>query len=454
MNVTEEQAVARYGLIGYPLGHSLSPFIHEALMKAAKITGRYDLIEIPPDRLAQRFPKLLSELAGFNCTIPYKERIIPWLAGLDEGAATLGAVNTVWQQRGFNTDKEGFLADGPALAGRPVLILGAGGVSRTLALASAEAGASRLAIHARRAEQAEKLAETVRHRYPACPVAVLSDIGQLPGPHWILLNGTPAGMWPQVAGMPVQEAVLDQVAEVYDTIYNPLATRLVLAARNRGIPARNGLGMLFRQAVAAQQIWHSTVRFAEADLQDIQKQLAAAVLRQFPLMLVLTGFMGSGKSTVGPLLAQALGLPFVDLDQQIEQDTGRTISEIFSQDGEAVFRQLESNQLRLNLGRQQSQIIATGGGALMHEVNRQMIREHTALVFFLDCPLPQICRRIGAGEGRPVWQAGQNEAREKLFAKRRPVYQAVADRILQAEEKPEQIVAAIVADLNIGGLTK
>ncbi len=141
------------------------------------------------------------------------------------------------------------------------------------------------------------------------------------------------------------DELLDHVQAVYDTIYNPFATRLVLRAQSRGIPARGGLGMLVSQALLAQRIWNPSAAFP-ADAKDlVLSGLAAEIYRQSPLTLVLMGFMGSGKSRVGRELSAKTGWPLVDLDHWIEEKADCTIPEIFAAEGEAAFRDLERQSL-------------------------------------------------------------------------------------------------------------
>ncbi|MDW7657018.1 MAG: shikimate kinase, partial [Bacillota bacterium] len=328
-----------YGLIGHPLGHSLSPFIHQSILAAAALPGTYRLYDIEADLLPGTVNRLSRELAGFNCTIPYKEAIIPYLSGLDATAQRILSVNTVFQGTGYNTDYAAFKSECPLHPDTKVLILGAGGVSRTMAYAAAAAGCETW-ITARRPQQARSLAAAIRLRQPdACLICpeTLDDWRHEAGRQsegtapenmaagWTLLNGTPVGLWPQTRGMPLLKSDLAWFNRVYDTIYNPVATRLVLAARSLGIPAKGGLGMLFSQALAAQKIWNPTAVFPEPSMQKVREALANAILRQFPLKIVLSGYMGSGKSTIGQRLAEQLGISFIDLDQLIERQAGRSI---------------------------------------------------------------------------------------------------------------------------------
>lgn len=480
----------KFGLLGHPLGHSLSPMIHRELLAAASLPGTYELFDVAPQDWDTTVPRLLRELAGMNCTIPYKEKLIPLLDSLPGQAAAIGAVNTVYQGRGYNTDTEGFLADCPDLACQRVLILGAGGVSRTMAFAAAQAQAGQICLLARNISKARSLAAAVQAAYPGCLIDVTDspDEMSLPPPTtvpdadasgtgptapaapdagagldsaqsaagslWILLNGTPAGMWPRTGELPIPPSLLDQVKFVYDTIYNPIATRLVLAARSRGIPARNGLGMLFNQGLAAQRIWHPGVEFPPAACRQIRARMSDTVLHQFPLSLVLTGFMGSGKSTIGRRLAKALHLPLLDLDTQIVERTGQSIPDIFRTQGEDGFRQIERAELAACLASGRSQVLAAGGGTLLSPPAQAILRSQAALVIYLDCDLNTILQRVGHGLGRPLLAGRDLDSTRQLYENRKPVYEQLADLRIDASQDPVAIVAAILAGLGIGGTNK
>lgn len=445
----------KYGLIGHPLGHSLSPWIHQNLMLHAGLEASYELIDINPQDFLQDMPKILSHYRGINVTIPYKERIISLLDSLDNQASSLRSVNTVLNGRGYNTDREGFLSDGPVLYDRSVLILGAGGVSRMLAFAAAGERASRIVIWARRSEQAKSLADDVLRAWPDQRVEYLADPDELPGRSWVVLHGTPAGMWPHTGTLPLPEKsihlLLTKAAELYDTVYNPVSTRLVLMSKSAGIPAQGGLGMLFGQAAAAQKLWNPQAVFENDFLNQFRESLASAVYEQFPVSIVLTGFMGSGKSTIGAMLSEYSGLPLVDLDSEIEKNAGRSISDIFAHDGEAVFRELEYNMLASCLASGRSQILATGGGALTAQRNIELVRSSPALTVYLNATLPEIKRRIGRGLSRPLWRDDQSDELQKLYDRRQGIYSSVADRSISADQDPDQLAAALAADLGFGG---
>ncbi len=453
---------SRHGLIGYPLGHSLSPFIHESLLAAAGIPGHYELIEIAPERLAQAFSGLAATLDGFNVTIPHKEAIIPLLDGMDPSAADFGAVNTVFNRRGYNTDRTGFVRQGLALKGQRVLVIGAGGVSRMMAYESARAGAH-VTIASRTWEKADRMA-----RQLGVGAVPLTDLmGGLSLPDFdVILNGSPAGMWPKTGDQPVPDDLLATCHTVYDTIYNPAATRMLLKARSihpaspaddgrqtgparaNGLPvAVNGLRMLFEQALEAERIWHPDATFALPDQQEILRRLPGRLLDKFPVRIVLTGFMGSGKTTVGKLLANRLSIPFMDLDEDLVRSAGKSIPEIFAERGEGWFRDLERRQLETALNRPESLVLAVGGGAMIEPSAFEAVRQHPTQIVYLHVPLAELAIRLAEGQGRPMLAGDVGERITSLYHQRFSRYLAHADLTVDGSGDAEAVAADLARKL-------
>jgi len=264
-----------FGLIGWPVSHSLSPHIHQAAFQATGLHGEYLLYPVVPTTTHEQKQNTLLDrlrdgtLHGLNVTVPHKERALRWVDRLSATARAVGAVNTLSLQKnelvGDNTDVQGFLNHLSRLKllipGEPrrCLILGAGGSARAAAFALAQAGHP-VAIAARRIEQAISLAEHL-NRSPAVttPIEALNfdpDFIQRQYSPEILVNTTPVGMHPDTEQSPWPlEIPLPQGCLVYDMIYNPAETQLLLAARRQGLPAINGLGMLVEQAALSFTIW-------------------------------------------------------------------------------------------------------------------------------------------------------------------------------------------------------
>ena len=274
----------RLGLIGYPLGHSLSPGIHQAALLAMGLPGEYCLYPVEPLPQGEAALKQLvervrqGELDGLNATIPHKPSVLSLLDGLTPTAEGIGAVNTIYRDGerllGDNTDAPGFLADlerqgvsQPGIA----LVLGAGGSARSVVYALAGRG-WQVRIAARRLDQAQTLARDILQASPENSRHCQQSSHQLAQPDSALqltrqeieaalpvelvVNTTPVGMaplldsdpWP--AGLPLPDG-----AFIYDLIYNPAESQLLGAARRSGLGCANGLGMLVEQAALALERW-------------------------------------------------------------------------------------------------------------------------------------------------------------------------------------------------------
>ncbi|MDM8518652.1 shikimate kinase [Anaerolineales bacterium HSG6] len=168
--------------------------------------------------------------------------------------------------------------------------------------------------------------------------------------------------------------------------------------------------------------------------------------------IVLTGFMGTGKSTVGKLLASRLSRPFLDMDELIEYREARTINQIFETEGEPYFRQLEAS-LCHELAQRSGHVIATGGGALIPPANRQVLAE-TGLVICLNCQPDILWQRIGDSENRPML-AEQDASRFNrlmdLLAQRQPAYQQIPYQIDVTHLNPVEAADQIMALVETGG---
>jgi shikimate dehydrogenase len=258
-----------YCVVGDPIAHTLSPAIHGAIFKALGVKGRYGALRVPRGELGAFVERTRnSGMRGFNVTIPHKVDIIPLLDDAAKEARLCGAVNTVVIREGrlygCNTDMGGLLASlldaGSGYAGRNILILGAGGASRGVALKAAREGATGITILARRAEAAEKIASSVRP-HASCGVRTGEMSGEAMAREAraadVLINATPLGMSGSEGDFDSFDFLrgMRPGAFVCDLVYNPPVTGLLRAAGERGLAARNGLGMLIYQAILADEIF-------------------------------------------------------------------------------------------------------------------------------------------------------------------------------------------------------
>lgn len=267
----KENILKNFALIGYPLGHSLSPIIHRELMRLAGIDGTYELKEIPPADLENAMDEL-KKLDGFNVTIPHKMSIIPFLDNLNDRAALYGAVNTVKLDEngalGCNTDCFGFLralesAD-ISLSGR-VLVCGAGGVSSMFACEAAAAGAD-VTVAARNTEKAKLLADDILEKLNV--KINITDFENVKKGWDLIVNGTPVGMFPHTDECVLPQDIIASSKAVFDAIYNPSETVFLRNAHRNGVRGINGLSMLVWQAAVAQEIWNG-VSFSREQIEEV-----------------------------------------------------------------------------------------------------------------------------------------------------------------------------------------
>ena len=403
------------GLIGYPLGHSYSPQIHRALADYD-----YRLWPLKPEELEAFLVK--RDFAGINVTIPYKERVIPYLDQLSDTARAIGAVNTVVNRDGKlygdNTDLAGMLAlirrMGLVLSGKKVLILGTGGTSKTARAAASQLGAAevyRVSRSGRDGAVTYRQAEE-EHRDAAC-----------------IINTTPCGMYPDLGGFPVELDGFPCLEGVVDVIYNPLRSELVLGARQRGIPAEGGLYMLAAQAAYASALF----RGCEAAPQEIDT--AFQTVRRQMENIVLIGMPSCGKTTVGQRLTALTGKRFSDSDELVIQKIGMPIGDYFAACGEAAFRDREQEAVA-ELAAVGGQVIATGGGAILRQENLTALRRNGILVFLDRSP-----EKLLATADRPL--SADREALRRRYEERYARYCAAADLHIDGDGSVEETARLI-----------
>ena len=252
----------KFAVIGHPIGHTMSPFIHKRLFELSGEQGTYTVLDVAPEEFPEKI-SALNELAGYNVTIPNKQVIIPFLDELDKKAKLYGSVNTVRNgavRKGFTTDPDGFLkaleSNSIPFAG-DVCIIGCGGVARTFIYEAALAGCNiTVSVRPEDVEIRDRLAEEVKEKLNISDIhtCLISDI-ERECSFDLLVNATPVGMYPKTDAMPVSESIITRCKYIFDAIYNPLETRLIQAAKANGLRAVGGMAMLVWQAVVSHEIW-------------------------------------------------------------------------------------------------------------------------------------------------------------------------------------------------------
>lgn len=401
----------RCGLIGEKLGHSFSPAIHGKLADY-----EYKLYELSPEQVGPFLEK--KEYDGLNVTIPYKKTVIPYCDELTEAAKSIGSVNTIVKRPdgtllGHNTDYDGFMwllkNAGADVKGKKALVLGTGGASVTVQAALRNMGAAPVVVISRSGE--DNYENIAQH----------SDAK-------ILVNATPVGMYPKTGVSPVDLDSFTALEGVFDVVYNPARTQLLLEAEKRGIPCANGLGMLVAQAKAACE------RFTGEPIDDEKVYTIKAEMERNTRNVMLIGMPGSGKSTVGAALAESLGRKLVDVDERIVELAGCSIPEIFAKEGEEGFRQIE-HQALCEVSKESGLVIATGGGVVTRPENLDPMRQNSLIVWLLRdlSLLPK--------DGRPLSQAN---SLTEMFKVREPMYRAAADCIADNNGSLEDTVKQIL----------
>jgi shikimate dehydrogenase len=273
-------------LTGWPLGHSLSPAFQNAALRACGLTGEYELRPVDSEQGLRTLLAAMRadpEWLGTNVTVPYKEKVIAYLDGLEGAAAKLRAVNTVVRRGdqliGCNTDMPGFLADLERNTmkpeGGPALVLGSGGAARAVVLGLLECGCS-VSIIAVLPDQAAHLASELGHGNVQSLGWEDPALGDVICAANLVVNTTPVGMWPEADATPWPVRMpFPSRAAAYDVVYNPPETRFLREARAAGARTSSGLGMLVEQGALAFEMWTGREAPREKMLQAARNALAA-----------------------------------------------------------------------------------------------------------------------------------------------------------------------------------
>jgi shikimate dehydrogenase len=244
----------------------------------------------------------------------------------------------------------------------------------------------------------------------------------------IIVNTTPVGMYPNVGVSPLDIRLFPRLEGVLDAIYNPSRPQLLMDAEQRGIVAMNGLLMLVAQAKEGAE-WFTGQKISDEVIDKIHREL-----RNEMENIILVGMPGSGKSTVGTILAQKTGKKLVDSDAYLVEKAGRPIPEIFATEGEATFRAMEAEVLA-ELGKQSGMIIATGGGCVTQERNYPSLHQN-GTIFCLNRALEKLPMN-----GRPL---SQSNKLEDMYRTRKPMYDHFADFHIDNNGEPEAAADAIL----------
>lgn len=400
----------QYGLIGEKLTHSFSKEIHESIANY-----KYELCEISRENLASFLQK--REFRAINVTIPYKKEVIPHLDHISDAARELQAVNCIVNRDGklfgYNTDyfgmKDLINRSSIDIKNKKILILGTGGTARTSHLVCKDLGASDITFVSR-----EKKANAITY----------DEVYSLCADAEIIINTTPVGMYPNPYSSPLDLSKFTKLQAVFDAIYNPIRTKIVLDAQKREIYAEGGLYMLISQAVHAIELFLDT-SLDESTINKIYEKTLKSKEN-----IVLIGMPSSGKTTVGKILAENLNRGFYDLDDEIEATIGCTIADFFKSHTEKDFRDIET-QITKDISKMNGTIIATGGGCILRQENVYALRLN-GKVYFLD----RAVENLTPTDSRPL--AAKKEAIQKLYDERYEIYLSTSDCKVDGNLSPKE----------------
>ncbi len=440
----------KYYLLGEKLSHSYSAVIHSFFGLD------YSLRELTPEKLSE-FVKS-RKFDGLNVTIPYKKSIVPLLDEVDGIAEKTGAVNTVLNKNGkligYNTDyygmKYALAAAKITLKGKDVLILGSGGAGIVAEKLAIDEGAASVEIVSRKGKlNYENIYDREKTQ--------------------VIINATPVGTFPFADGAACDVSRFKNLEGAFDCVYNPFRSKFVLDAEKIGARACGGLTMLVAQAIYSEKIWGETTdgiadgtaektadgTFETADgtaektaditaggsaeTADCENKIRAVlgeVLKR-ETNISLVGMPGAGKTTVGRILAEKLGMGFCDTDEEIEKIAGESPEKIIEKYGEECFREIET-EIAESVSSLRGVVIATGGGTILREKNVEKLRS-CSVVIWLGRDL-----NLLAQNNRPL---SKSMPISRLFKQREEYYVAASDKKIENDEAAEKTAEKIITEI-------
>jgi len=436
------------GVAGRPVLHSMSPAIFGELFRADGLKTEGPDAEAAYVRVAARSAKeALSvfralRMRGMNLTSPFKEEAALLADELEPDARALGAVNCLkplegGRVLGANTDPRGALSGivrlGLDLAGKDCLVVGAGGAGKSAARALVSVGA-RVVVANRTLARAEEVAARL-----GCSAAGLEDLPRLARGAAVIVSALASD------GLPDPDSWLPRGAGpdspvVVDADYK--TARLASASRSRGLTAIDGKEWLIGQALPAYEL------FTGRPAPRLEPDAMAAAFERSRLpasrrKIALVGLMGSGKTTAGKALARLSGLPFVDVDREIEAEAGMAISSIFEREGESGFRERETRMLDRITSDSGGAVVSTGGGAPTIPASAAILTERCLCAWLFVSPARAAARAEAVT--RPLLAGKDPEATlAALEESRRGAYAACAHLIVSSDERDSREVAEVI----------
>lgn len=405
-----------YGLIGEKISHSYSNDIHESLGHYS-----YEICDLSQDA----FSTFMSEknFKAINVTIPYKEKVIPYLDYISPDASQMHSVNIVVNKDsklyGYNSDITGIIETFKHykidVKGKIVLVLGTGGASHTVAYTLNKLEAKKVITVSREEGKGDITYDKVNLYY--------NDVD-------VIVNATPNGMYHREYKRLVELDKFSKLEVVFDLIYNPLKTPLMLEAEELKIKAVGGMYMLISQAVDAMHHFKGI----DVSKEEVDKYFSKIVKDK--LNIVLIGMPTSGKTTIGDRLSKILNKDYVDTDTYISLKNDIVIPSYIEEKGEENFRVLETESIK-EIKDFRSTIISTGGGVITKDINMKYLKENS-IIFFIDRPL----ELLYPSNDRPL--SSDNSSLKKKYDERIELYRKYADYIIKNDKDIDDVVKMIV----------
>lgn len=443
------------GLLGDPVEHTISPLIHNTLSDIVGLNNVYVPFHTRSENLESAVKGAYAlNILGLNVTVPHKYEVMKYLSAIDEGGQAIGAVNTLVRTengyKGYNTDMLGLLREvrsyGVELDGQDVIILGAGGAAKAVAYMCVSNGAGHVYILNRTVAKAQAIADHMNDFFGNQSMTAMSiqDYHKLPEKKYIVFQSTSKGLYPHSDEVVIEDPAFYKLISVgIDLIYKPFCTGFMSLCRQAGAKSYNGLKMLLYQGIIAYELWND-ITVDEETADEIYRKL----LKKTRDNIVLTGFMGSGKTTIGKLLSERYGYTFIDTDQYIEEKCGCTIAELFSKKGESYFRQLETDILKELNASLTHAVLSTGGGLPLREENAAELAT-LGTVIYLQITPEEVISRLSGDNTRPLLSGDDPEQKVRdLLTYRTPLYERAADLTIPVTKlTPEYIVEEIISKL-------
>ncbi len=428
-----------YCLIGDPVSHSISPSIQNYAFRSSCVDAVYFPIKVKLGELGRCIGTLRDlDVKGINVTMPHKMEVIRYIDKLDETAQKIGAVNTIVNDegnlKGYNTDATGAVeaiseAIGD-LKGKKATILGRGGMARAVSFGLEQEGVETKML-GRKEMGEESTGREIKD----------SDI---------VCNCTPVGMNGEPS--PVSSAFMRMDLLVVDAAYATRKTELIRNAEIRGCRTVTGLQLLVNQGVKAFKLWTGVDPDKDGMMESARLKISENN-RCGRRNVYLVGFMGSGKSSVGQLIANSLKMEFADTDNLISKEFGSTVKNIIEGLGEYEFRGMEKRAIE-GLSIRKGIVVATGGGAVLNYDNIHRMKESGLIVLLNVSPIT-VMERLNSSTSHPLMNGSRDEIDyqkvEKLLSARKHYYDIAKDAEIETDGKGVEVVAEEIIR-EIGGL--